>query len=400
MPNHTFENIYISIKTNMRDPKPLPIDKLYLYTDSDPSPLLPEEEEQLRKLESTYLDNHDLEMQKLAATLVRIEDDLDRDMAELAPPEKVEKKKKMGILGRLFGSREEGDDDTRMEGGFEVDADEQFEDLGDVSRAQEVNSGASSSRAMGHEEDAGGSGTGYEEEAGGSGTGYDEDAAGSGSGNEQSDEEEDQYVLQQRENRRLMEERQARDQAARENNAGDETPDSGEGQVKQKIVGKKKGKSLARKEQRKAYHEYQRTVGEARKREEEEWQEEYKEVLRAQKYTRDRNEARAAAELSMDRLYESFVAELDHVSFGIYVGHVESRLQTSEHGFVRLENGQQRNAAHVSDLPNAVTTADDRFWVTLDPTERETITEMIRDQGTASLEDIARVIEDMKKDHS
>ena len=200
-------------------------------------------------------------------------------------------------------------------------------------------------------------------------------------------DEDDEYVRQQRENRRLLAERQAREAERAE--AGE----AAEAQTaKQKIVGKKKGKSLARKEQKKAYHEYTRMVSDARKREEQEWQEEYKEVLALQKWSRVQKEARASFELMVDRLYESFLSELDVQSRNIWLAHQQSQLEVSDGGYLYLPEGGDE----IEEGGENVVTSDGRFWVTLTPHERQVVAEFIRDKGRVDLEEVAELVRELK----
>ncbi|KAG5367467.1 hypothetical protein CJU90_3763 [Yarrowia sp. C11] len=379
-------------------PPKLPLQKLYLYSSRDQVPLTRDEEDRLRQLEEQYLQSYDSEQAKLESKLQAIneaineaendaEDDDDKGKAK-AKEETLLRR----IFGGVLGQMEEGEErETRLEGGFEIE-DEEFEDLGDVARQQ----GGRGNEATGEGADlATPEDTPEPEEdidpgegsSGGVGVGGSGEVENTGPDSEpvvdaDSDSSDDEYVLQQRENRRLLAERQAREAE------GEAEPSTS----KQKIVGKKKGKSLARKEQRKAYHEYTRMVSDARKREEQEWQEEYKEVLELQRWSRIQKEARASFELMADRLYDSFLTELEVQSRQIWLSHQQSQLEVSDGGYLYLPEGGDE----IEEGGENVVTSDGRFWVTLTPHERQVVAEFIRDKGRVELEEVAEVVRELK----
>ncbi|KAG5356167.1 hypothetical protein CJU89_5887 [Yarrowia sp. B02] len=366
-------------------PPKLPLEKLYLYSSRDQTPLSRDEETRLRQLEAQYLSSYDAEQAKLESKLEAIseamaEEDKDEDDSKGKAKEETLLRR---IFGGVLGQMEEGEgeEETRMEGGFEIE-DEEYEDLGDVAsgvRAGDDTPEPESSNTPDFEPEPEPE---HEPEANDPGEGN----SGLAGANDANDDE-DEYVRQQRENRRLLAERQAREaeRAAREE-TGEET------QTKQKIVGKKKGKSLARKEQKKAYHEYTRMVSDARKREEQEWQEEYKEVLALQKWARIQKEARASFELMVDRLYDSFLTELEVQSRHIWQAHQQAQLEVSDGGYLYLPEGGE----DVEEGEENVVTGDGRFWVTLTPHERQVVAEFIRDKGRVELEEVAELVRELK----
>ncbi|VBB88399.1 Hypothetical protein conserved in the Yarrowia clade [Yarrowia lipolytica] len=369
-------------------PKKLPLDKLYLYSARDQVALSRDEEDRLRRLEGQYLQSYDAERAKLESKLQAINE----AMAEEEKEGEEEgggkgKAQEETLLRRIFGGvlgqmeEGEGEREVRVEEGFEIEDDE-YEDLGDVGRgggATEATTSISPEDTPGPESESH-----FDPGEGSSGLAG---SAGSGETNHLAESDsEDEYVRQQRENRRLLAERQAREAERAE--AGETETQT----AKQKIVGKKKGKSLARKEQKKAYHEYTRMVSDARKREEQEWMEEYKEVLALQKWVRIQKEARASFELMVDRLYESFLAELEVQSRHIWLAHQQSQLEVSDGGYLYLPEGGDE----IDQGGENVVTADGRFWVTLTPHERQVVLEFIRDKGRVELDELAELVRELK----
>ncbi|KAG5359031.1 hypothetical protein CKK34_5373 [Yarrowia sp. E02] len=364
-------------------PPKLPLQKLYLYSSRDQVPLTRDEEDRLRQLEEQYLQSYDSEQAKLESKLQAINEAINEaeNDAEDDDDKGKAKAKEVTLLRQ-----------TRLEGGFEIE-DEEFEDLGDVARqqggrgndadeAQNADLATPEDTPEPEEDIDPGEGS-----SGGVGVGGSGEVENTGPDSEpvvdaDSDSSDDEYVLQQRENRRLLAERQAREAE------GEAEPSTS----KQKIVGKKKGKSLARKEQRKAYHEYTRMVSDARKREEQEWQEEYKEVLELQRWSRIQKEARASFELMADRLYDSFLTELEVQSRQIWLSHQQSQLQVSDGGYLYLPEGGDE----IEEGGENVVTSDGRFWVTLTPHERQVVAEFIRDKGRVELEEVAEVVRELK----
>lgn len=377
-------------------PPKLPLEKLYLYSARDQTPLSRDEETRLRQLEAQYLASYDSEQAKLESKLQAIHDAMaEEDDQEDVDDDGKGKAKEETLLLRIFGGvlgqmeEGEGDGEVRVEGGFEIE-DEEFEDLGDVAREGQG--------AVGHvteshvTRDATADTTDPREGSSGLNgardTTADDPVDASDDPDSSSSSSDDEYIQRQRENRRLLAERQAREAERAEAGEAAETPTA-----KQKIVGKKKGKSLARKEQKKAYHEYTRIVSDARKREEQEWQEEYKEVLALQKWSRVQKEARASFELMVDRLYESFLAELDVQSRLIWLQHQQSQLEVSHGGYLYLPEGGDE----IEEGGENVVTSDGRFWVTLTPHERQVVAEFIRDKGRVEMDEVAELVRELKR---
>lgn len=372
-------------------PKKLPVEKLYLYSSRDSTPLSREDEDRLRQLEAQYLSSYESEQAKLESKLEAINEAMNTEEDSGEEDEgkgKAQETLLRRIFGGVLGQMEEGEErEVRHEGGFEIE-DEEFEDLGDVAQARESEPRAQTTEtpSSSHDlpeahtpEDPGEGSSGFANQAA-----AEAEEASEESGDNESDD--DEYVRQQRENRRLLAERQAREAERTEGEAEATTQ-------KQKIVGKKKGKSLARKEQKKAYHEYTRMVSDARKREEQEWQEEYKEVLALQKWSRVQNEARASFEIMTERLYDSFLAELEVQSRQIWQLHQQQQLEVSHGGYLFLgEDG-----GDVVEGGENVVTSDGRFWVTLTPHERQVVAEFIRDKGRVELEEVAEVVRELKR---
>lgn len=120
--------------------------------------------------------------------------------------------------------------------------------------------------------------------------------------------------------------------------------------------------------------------------------EEYKEVLALQKWVRIQKEARASFELMVDRLYESFLAELEVQSRHIWLAHQQSQLEVSDGGYLYLPEGGDE----IDQGGENVVTADGRFWVTLTPHERQVVLEFIRDKGRVELDELAELVRELK----
>lgn len=158
-----------------------------------------------------------------------------------------------------------------------------------------------------------------------------------------------------------------------------------------RTIGAKKAKSLQRKDQRRAYHEYMRDISAARRAEEEEYEQQHGELIALEREERlKRNEeaereqkARIQKQKDEEELLKQAKEEMRERLHGLKPGE-----------YLPISDPEEIKIAH--GLPDAFVVNNESFVVRLSKDDIQNLAESIAEHGSMSFEEMAKVLTEIK----